>query len=423
LSVLTRRRFAGLLAGTIAAPDLVLSRTASAGETVLYSGVGPKLTCYGVDAAAAKLAKRGSVELLSNVQYAWPHPSRQFLYVSSSDGGPGLRGSQHHLTAYRIDGTSGKLRPLGSPVVLRSRPIHNSVDRTGEYLFVAYNDPSGISVHRIEADGTIGAEVPQSTTLDCGYYGHQILATPSDQSVLFVARGSDATESLAEDPGSIKVFGFKHGLLESIDSVQPGNGLGFGPRHLDFHPTRPWVYVSIERQNKLYVYELRTDGSLKNTPLFIKDTFGQPALGRTIAGPIHVHPSGKFVYLTNRGGWPTGARPTGESYGGMPVYQATDSSVAVFVIDQETGEPKLIQTIDADGAHPRTFSIDASGRILVAGSLGPMALREGGQFRVLSAGLSVFRIGEDGRLKYVRRYDVETAGKTQFWSGVVDLLA
>jgi 6-phosphogluconolactonase (cycloisomerase 2 family) len=356
---------------------------------------------------------------LSNVQYAWPHPSRKFLYVSSSDGGPGQRGSRHYLTAFRVDGTSGNLRAHGDPLVLRSRPIHNSVDGAGEYLFVAYNDPSGLSVHRIAADGTIGAEVPQPKNLDCGYYGHQIRTTPSDQSVLFVARGSDATASLAEDPGSIKVFEFKQGLLENKGSVQPGNGIGFGPRHLDFHPTRPWVYVSIERQNKLYVYELRPDGGLKSTPLFIKDTFGQWALGHTIAGPIHVHPNGKFVYLTNRGGWPTGARPTGESYGGMPVYQSTDSSVAVFAIDQGSGEPNLIQTMDADGAHPRTFSIDASGRILIAGSLGPMALREDGQFRVLSAGLSVFRIGEDGRLKHVRRYDVETAGKTQFWSGMV----
>jgi hypothetical protein len=42
-------------------------------------------------------------------------------------------------------------------------------------------------------------------------------------------------------------------------------------------------------------------------PLFIKDTLAKPALGVTIAGPIHVHPSGKFVYLTNRAGWPNGA--------------------------------------------------------------------------------------------------------------------
>lgn len=102
--------------------------------------------------------------------------------------------------------------------------------------------------------------------------------------------------------------------------------------------------------------------------------------------------------------------------------ESTDSSsVEVFAIDQGTGKPRLIQQIDARGAHPRTFSIDASGRVLVAASLGPMALREDGGNRVLEAGLSVFRIEHDGALKYVRRFDVETGGRTQFWSGMVSL--
>jgi 6-phosphogluconolactonase len=420
--MLTRRRFAGFLAGALVTPSFVWPRERSgSGRSVLYSGVGPKLSCYSVDVGAATLVKRDTVELLSNVQYAWPHPSRKFLYVSSSDGGPGQRGDKHHVTAFRIDRASGDLRPLGSPVALRSRPIHNSVDQAGEYLLIAYNDPSGVGVHRIASDGSIGAGISQPENLDCGFYAHHIRATPMGRSVLLVTRGSDATATRTEDPGSIKVFGFERGLLENKASVQPGKGFGFGPRHLDFHPTRPWVYVSVERQNKLYVYELQPDGGLGPTPLFIKDTLATPALGVTIAGPIHVHPNGKFVYLTNRGGWPTGALPTGETFEGMPVYQATGSSVAVFAIDQHTGEPTLVQQIEADGAHPRTFSIDASGRVLIAASLGPMALREDGQNRVLPAGLSIFRIGQDGQLKYVRRYDIETEGKTQFWSGMVEL--
>jgi 6-phosphogluconolactonase len=140
----------------------------------------------------------------------------------------------------------------------------------------------------------------------------------------------------------------------------------------------------------------------------------------SMAGPIHIHPNGRFLYLTNRG---VGSNPAGTLpglYKGKPVYEFTDSNVAVFSIEN-TGEPTLIQTIDSDGAHPRTFSIDVSARILVSGSQSPMAIREGGTIRVLPAGLSIFRIGQDGRLRYVRRYDVETGDKTQFWSGLVEL--
>jgi 6-phosphogluconolactonase len=421
-SLLTRRSFAALLTSTIAGAGLAWGkRPATSRKTVLYSGVGPTFTCYEVDVSAATLVKRGSVELPSNVQYAWPHPSRKFLYVSSSNGGPGQAGERHFVTAFRVDGSTGALHVHGEPVALRSRPIHNSVDVAGEYLFVAYNDPSGLSVHRIEADGMIGAQVRQPENLDCGVYAHQIRATPSNQSVILVTRGNDATITRPEDPGSLKVYGFKNGMLTNKAAVQPGNGLGFGPRHLDFHPTRPWIYVSIERQNKLYVYELQPDGGLSPTPLFVKDTMSDASTRISMAGPIHIHPNGRFVYMTNRGKWANPVEPPGNVYQGQRVYQSTDSNLTVFSIDQYTGEPTLIQTIDSQGVHPRTFSIDASGRILVAGSLSPIALRERGEIRVLPAGLSIFRIGQDGRLRYMRRYDLGTGDKTQFWSGLVEL--
>jgi len=251
--MLSRRRFAGLLAGTLAAPELVWPQNPnSARRTVLYSGVGAELSCYAVDVRSAALVKRGSVKLPSNVQYAWPHPSREFLFVSSSNGGPGRAGDQHYVSAFRVDGDSGILRLHGEPVALRSRPIHNSVDRAGEYLLIAYNDPSGVSVHAINSNGAIGAEIPQSKNLDCGIYAHQIRTTPSNRSALLVTRGNDATLSQPEDPGSIKVLSFEHGLLQNKAAVQPGTGLGFGPRHLDFHPIKPWVYVSISRPASLH---------------------------------------------------------------------------------------------------------------------------------------------------------------------------
>ena len=400
--MMKRRTFSALLAGTFVAPGLSWGQAAK-GKTALYSGVGPEFTRYEVDIDAATLAKQESVKLNGGVQYAWPHTSRRYLYVSSSTGGPGETGDQHHVAAFRMEPSSGALKPHGEPIKLRWRPVHNSVDMAGEYLLIAYNDPSGVSVHRINPDGTIGEEVKQPEKLDLGIYGHQIRATPSNQSIILVTRSNNATKSKPEDPGSIKVYGFKSGVLTNKAAIQPGNGLGFGPRHLDFHPTQPWVYVSIERQNKLYVYKLEPDGGLSLTPLFVKDTVLDPNRHVSSAGPIHVHPNGRFVYLANRGGWSASPDPSAEMHDGMPVFDATNSNIAVFAIDPSTGEPKLVQTADSHGAHPRTFSFDASARMLVAGSLVPIALREGGRISVLPAGLSVFRMREEGTLDYVRR--------------------
>ena len=98
------------------------------------------------------------------------------------------------------------------------------------------------------------------------------------------------------------------------------------------------------------------------------------------------------------------------------------ATVQTTAIDQETGEPKLLDNVDAHGAHPRTFSFDASARMLVAGSLVPIALREGGAIKVMPAGLSVFRMGEDGsKLSFARRYDLDVGKRTQWWSGMVAL--
>jgi 6-phosphogluconolactonase (cycloisomerase 2 family) len=410
--MINRRTFGALLAGVAAAPKFAWSQQVT-GKTVYYASVGPELTLYEVEVADAALQKRATITLPANVQYAWPHPSKRYFYVVSSSGGPGMAGDKHVANAFRIDPQSGALQPHGEPRMLPSRPIHTSVDRAGEYLLTAYNDPSNVTVHRIKSDGTLGDAVSQPSKPDAGIYGHQVRTTPANQTAILVSRGNNAASGKPEDPGALKLYTFKDGALTNLASVAPGNGLGFGPRHLDFHPTRPWVYVSIERQNKLYVYQLQPDGGLGREPIFIKDTLADPGNEKPAqgAGPIHVHPNGRFVYVTNRN--------QGEvDVEGKKVFNGGENNVAVFSIDDKTGEPKLIQTIDGHGIHLRTFGIDPSGRLLVATSIRPMPLRDG---KTLTTGIMVYRIGGDGRLEFVRKYDVDTAKGQQFWSGMVTL--
>jgi 6-phosphogluconolactonase len=381
-------------------------------RTVFYASVGPLLKIFDVDVEAAELRQRGAVTVAANIQYAWPHPSRRYLYVVSSGGGPGVPGDKHFANAFLIDPSNGDLKPHGKPAALPSRPIHTSVDRSGTYLLTAYNDPSGLTVHRLANDGTIGAPVPQPLNLDTGIYAHQILATPNNRCVLLVTRGNNAAANKPEDPGAIKTFAFADGVLRNLASIAPGSGLAFGPRHLDFHPTKPWAFVSIERQNKLYVYAFDDATGLAREPLFITETLANPKPATEQgAGPIHVHANGKFVYLTNRT-FP--ARPGGVreiSVGG-------EDNMVVYTIDENSGEPKLIQHIDGLGVQLRTFGIDASGRMLVVASIMPMPRSDRTS---MPAGTTVFRIGGDGRLSLARKYNVEVGTGLQFWSGMLPL--
>lgn len=387
-------------------------------RTALYRSVGAELAHYDVDVKSPTLVKRDAVMLPANVQYVWPHPSRQYMYVASSEGGPassGAKGDKHFVSALRVDTSTGALRLHGEPQRLSTRPIHICLDATGTYALIAYNNPSGVTVHRINADGTIGMEVKQPQPLDTGIFAHQVLVTPSNRMVILVTRGNDAAGDKAEDPGALKLFQFKDGVLTNLASVAPGGGYGFGPRHLDFHPTRPWVYASIERQNKLHVYQLQPDG-LSREPVFARNTLAGPLVEkiRQLAGAIHIHPNGKFVYVSNRA-------DTTMDFDGKRVFRGGENSIAVYSIDQATGEPTLIQHADPRGFHVRTFAIDPSGRMLVAASLIPLSVREGSRVVTVPAGLAVFRITDDGKLDFVRKYDVDTGGKNQFWMGIVGL--
>lgn len=300
-------------------------------KVALYANVGAELTHYDVDVAGAALTKRATVTLPAGVQYAWPHVSRRYLYVatSSSASGYGPAGTEHHVTAFRVDPVSGALTKHGEAIPLPTRPIHMCTDIPSENILVAFNNPSALRVYRINPDFTPGEEMKQPGPVEAGIFAHQVRVTLDNRLAVLVTRGNEGTPTKAEDPGALKVFDYKNGVLTNAVSIAPDGGKDFGPRHLDFHPTKPWMYVSIETQNKMHV------------------------------------------------------------------------------------ETRAI--------HPRTSHIDPSGRMLVAQHNLPVDVRDGDAVRTIPAGLSVFRIGDDGKLTFVRKYDVDVAGKTMFWMGMVQL--
>src|SRR5437764_10447805 len=269
----------------------------SSNQVALYAAIGPELTHYAVDVEGATLTRRGTVTLPANVHYAWPHASGRYLYVASSDTAPGAgsAGNKHHVTALRIDPASGALAPHGEPIPLTTRPIHMTTDTPSDHLLVAFSNPSGLRVYRVNPDATPGDEMRQPGPIDAGIYGHQVRVSPDNRLAILVTRGHDAAAGKPEEPGALKVFQYRDGLLSNEVSVAPGGGYGFGPRHLDFHPTRPWVYVSLERQNKLDMFELN-GGMLSPTPRFRKDALsGTRTTHRQAVGTVHVHPNGRTV--------------------------------------------------------------------------------------------------------------------------------
>lgn len=409
---------AGAISATVnrrvlaAVKEFSQSKHPATGKVALYVNVGRELRHYDVDFASAALVKKSSITLPSVPQYACPHASRRYLYVACGVPNNLRASAQHYLVALRIDPRTGELASHGEPVQLPARPIHVTTDVPSAHLLVAFNAPSGVRVFRINKDFTVGQEIPQPGVKDGGVYAHQIRVTPDNRHAILVTRGNIATPAKPEDPGALKMFDYKGGILSNEASIAPDGGRNFHPRHLDFHPAQPWVYVDLEMECKMYTFRLEK-GRLVAETAYRNDAVAEKRPGQ-ISEPIIVHPNGRFVYVANRA-------DSTVDFNGKKVFAGGENNIAVYSINQATGEPTTVQYVDTRGFAPHVFDIDPSGQLLVVYNNIPMNVREGGQVRAVSACLTIFRIGEDGKLAYERTYDLEGDKYTNYWLGMVRL--
>jgi 6-phosphogluconolactonase len=389
-------------------------------QVVVYAGIANSLRVYDLDTKTGDLQVRQTVaDLKGDVQYVAVHPTRKWLYVSCTETAPPKVST---IYAFSIDETTGSLTLLGAPYTPPlSRAIHISVDNTGHYLLLAHNVTESVSALSLNADGTLGEPVKQpEETHHLGFLVHQIRIDPSNKWVIVPVRGDDEKVTIAgkdkkvepEKFGHIVVFEFDDGVLAKRRTIDFPTLLG--PRHIDFHPSKPLIYVSMERGNRILTYK-HESGIL--TELFSTTTLQDPSLKFPAqrAGPIQVHPNGKWVYVANRN---TQSCPPGTPCD-KPV-AAGENDIAVFSLDLATGEPTLIENVDTHGFEARTMTIDPTLHFLIVANQKEFSGRDRRDpEKTLKAGpnLSVYRIGDDGRLSHVRTNDV--AGGEIWWVGAV----
>lgn len=395
-----------------------------AARTIVYSGLGRVMEVFELDLASGALTRVQSFSFAQVIQYAWPNRARTTLYVATSAAGPMAKIKQpHHFVQALEILPTGALAPLAPPVRLANRPLHLSLDRAEAHLLIAYNDPPDVTVHKIVPGGGIGAQVKQQP-IDFGVTVHQVRATPSGNHVIVPACAHDKDGIAA---GSVGIVSYKDGrltlqarMVADPRRATPWQGVrhgaqGFAARHVDFHPSRPWMYLCIETQGELRMHHHDETG-VSLEPRFIASTLEGTPPGRSaqLASAVHVHPNGRFVYVSNR------ACET-EPFGDMKVFVGGVNDIAVFAIDQTTGEPTLIQHVETHGIFPRTFGIDAFGRVLVVGNQDPAMIRVGDTTQRVVPSLVVFKIGDDGLLTILHKHDHPDNGEVCFWIGVETL--
>ncbi len=302
-------------------------------------GKGPALHIFRMNAESGALTPVDTPETpLRTGLFCETDASGKFLYVADFvpdvDGVPGGA-----VAAFSIDSGTGKVKFLNRASCGGTVPCYASISPDRTYLLAANYGDGSVTMMPIKEDGTV---VPP-----CDRHSH---LGPNDKqanahSIIFDPRGAFA---LSADLGVNKIFtykpgenGLKIGEPISIVNTKPGAG----PRHLAFHPNGKFVYCQTEYDNTVIVmsYNVET-GAAK----IIQTESSLPAgfTAKTYGADILVHPSGKFLYSTNRG----------------------HDSIAIFSVDSETGKIAPIGHEPTQGKFPRDFTIDPMGKFLLVGN-------------------------------------------------------
>jgi penicillin amidase len=324
-----------------------------------------RIAVYRLDAQTGKLAHRSDCKVEDGEPGALTiDPQKRFLLAAIRSTGK--------LASFRIDSATGRLTHQ-STVPAGPDPAQISTDRDGRYLLTAYYVAAKVTVHAIGKDGRLSEKPLQSiATAD---KAHAAVPDPSGRFVFVPHTGPDLIFQFVFDPGS--------GRLSANEPARLQTPKGTGPRHLVFHPSRPAAYVSNEQGGSVTAYALdEKAGTLR--PLQTVSTLPEGFRGDNACAEVKVHPSGRFVYVSNRG----------------------HDSIAAFSVKNDGKLSALGQT-DTEKT-PRSFDIDPSGKYLLAAG-------------EAAGKLAVYRIdAETGKL--ARRTTCEV-GKMPWWVLAVDLPA
>ncbi len=297
-----------------------------------------KVLVFGMDAGTGKLTLKSEAPVAGAPSASAISPDRKTFYV-------GHRNSQE-MSSYRINPDTGGLTQIGK-VSLQAGPTYLAPDRTGRYMLSAYYQGAHVAVHSIGDDGSVND--PPIEWLETAPAAHCIMTDPSNKFV-FVPHIARLNDSVMLPPGDAlgpnAIFQFK--FDENTGRLTPNSPLKvapeefLGPRHYCHHPSLDVVYFTDEQGCSVTAYQLDTsNGTL--SAIQTATTLPEGFSGRNTCSQIQITPSGKFLYVPNRG----------------------HNSIAGFSVDGSSGRLTAAGRVSTE-AVPSAFSLDPEGGYIYA---------------------------------------------------------
>jgi 6-phosphogluconolactonase len=268
-----------------------------------------------------------------------PTNNRLFSVGEIADFGSRRSGS---VSSFAMDKTTGKLTPLSTVSSVGSGPCHLNVDKTGKFVVVANYGGGSTAVLPVREDGKLG-----EASSFIQHKGSSVNKSRQEGPHAHSANISpDNRFAIVADLGLDKLFVYKldskKGQISPNDQATHETAPGAGPRHFAFHPNGKYGYLLNELTMTLDALEFDADKGTFKQIASVNTKPDGPQNGESTA-EVCVHPSGKFVYASNRG----------------------HHSISAFSIDQATGKHERIQVAQGGIKTPRNFVIDPSGRFLL----------------------------------------------------------
>jgi 6-phosphogluconolactonase len=277
------------------------------------------------------------------------HPGRKYLYAANE------LGKASTVSAFAVDAKSGELTLLNQIPSLGEDPCYLSFDKTGKYLFVANYSSGTIAVFPILADGRLGEHT--ALMKDQGATGpnkerqesphaHWIETSLDDRSVYVADLGLDRMlrYGFDETNGILSTAPVQSNWSHSVLDLSARLARGTGPRHAAFSSNGARMYVLGELQSTVTAFHMIGPDDFVPTAFQRISALPKGFSGRNDAAEIAMHPSGKFLYTSNRGA----------------------DTIAEFTVERRRGTLTLAGNVPTGGKEPRHFAIDPSGKYLLA---------------------------------------------------------
>lgn len=338
------KRLPALLLTALTGAWLPYARPAS--QVVAYVGTGtespsPGIFAFAFDESTGALKPLGLVATTPNPAFLAVSPNGRFLYAVN-EANRDNKSNGHSVVAYAIDGAGPRLTLLDRQPCGGDRPAHVAVDPTGRFVFVANFGSGTMAMLPVNADGSL--EPPSFVFQDPepepasghpeGPHAHCVAVDPSDRFVYSCDLGADKVMIYRLDAA--------RGVLTRNQPPFFAGAPRQGPRHIAIGRDGRMLYVVNETASTVAAYARNPDdGSLapKGAPV---STLPAGWKGHSICAEIALHPSGRFLYVSNRG----------------------NDSIAGFAVGAD-GRLRFLGVTPC-GKTPRHFAIDPTGRFLLA---------------------------------------------------------